>query len=127
MPVMNIGMQFDRVQRSSWRVCQMVKVMMTFILLCLTVRHSHINMYLHRTNGVSIPQNMRQAQPVQDAAGAVLRKLEPIVVRARNRQAQPMDSVRAKASTRKEEENHRTDSLCRVVVLVQKLVKLRVC
>ena len=124
---MTIGMQFDSVQRNAWRVCQMVKVMMTFILLCLTVRHTRISMHLHRTNGVSKPQNMRQAQPVKDTAGAVLRKFEPIVVRARNRQAQPMDSMRAKAISRKRGGNRRTGPLCRVVVLVQQLVKLRVC
>ena len=124
---MTIGMQFDSVQRSTWRVCQMVNVVMTFILLCLTVRHTRISMHLHRTNGVSKPQNMRQAQPVQYAAGTVVGRFAPIVVRARIRQAQPIDSMRAKAITRKRGGNRRTGPLFRVVVFVQELVKLRLC
>ena len=126
MLVITRGIKFDNVQRRSWRMYQMVKVIMTFILLCLTVRHTRISMHLHRTIGVRKPQNIRQAQPVQYAAGTVVGKFAPIVARTRIRQAQPIDSMRARAITIKMRGNRVTGPLVRVVVFVQELVKLRV-
>ena len=74
MLVITRGIKFDNVQRRSWRMYQMVKVIMTFILLCLTVRHTPISIHLHRANGVSTQHKRRQAQPLQ-SAGKLLNRV----------------------------------------------------